>query len=170
MERYILNIINAFHGKDPVKEDFRVFDSLDTLRTVWEDRILQTIQAITLTEGFANPSEKTDILTIVYTVIATLVIGFLIGVFIIAFSSFNMSWAYNKALGKTDLETSYWAALCFVFFIAYFPYYGIILQPLRIKSPDSIVVTLSNAINPFLQIGLPTWEWAFSGVFTASGS
>ena len=167
MERYILNILNTIHGKDPVKEEFSTFDTLDNLRTFWEDRVIETISAITLTEGFANPSDKTDILTILYTIAAALVVGFLVGLFIIAFSSFNMSWAYNKALGKTDLETSYWASLCFIFFIVYFPYYGLILQPLRVKSPDNMMVVISNMITPFIQIGLPTWEWAFSKVFTA---
>ena len=167
MERYILNILNTIHGKDPVKEEFSTFDTLDNLRIFWEDRLMQTIHAITLTEGFANPQDKTDILTIVYIIAATLVISFLVGVFIIAFSSFNMSWAYNKALGKTDLETSYWSFLCFVFFIVYFPYYGLILQPLRNKSPENMTVVISNTITPILQFGLPTWEWAFSKLFTA---
>jgi hypothetical protein len=166
-ERYILNIINTFHGKEPVKQKFNTFDTLGEIRELWEGRIVDAFNAITLNEGFANPSDKTNLLTIIYTIMATLVIGFLIGVFIIAFSSFNMSWAYNKALGKSDLETSYWAALCFVFFIAYFPYYGIILQPLRIKSPESMTSILAGMITPFIQLGLPTWEWAFSGVFNA---
>jgi len=165
-ERYILNIINTFHGKEPVKQKFNTFDTLGEIRELWEGRIVDSFNAMTLNEGFANPSDKKNFLTIIYTIMATLVIGFLIGVFIIAFSSFNMSWAYNKALGKSDLETSYWAALCFVFFIAYFPYYGIILQPLRIKSPDSITSTISTMITPFIQLGLPTWQWAFAGIFT----
>ena len=166
-EGYILNIINTFHGKGPVKEKFNTFDTLSEIRTLWEDRVVDAFSAITLNEGFANQSEKTNLLTIIYTVMVTLVVGFIVGIFIVAFSSFNMSWAYNKALGKSDLETSYWAALCFVFFIAYFPYYGIILQPLRIKSPDSMTSVLASIITPFLQVGLPTWQWMFSGMFNA---
>jgi hypothetical protein len=158
-----LNILLSLFGKDPVKEKF---NTVDEIKTLFEERVVNTVHAITLNEGFANPSDKTDLLTIIYTILITLALGFLVGVFIIAFSSFNMSWAYNKALGKSDLETSYWAALCFVFFIAYFPYYGIILQPLRIKSPESMTSVIAGMITPFIQVGLPTWQWAFSGVFT----
>jgi hypothetical protein len=167
-ERYVLNIINSFHGKEPVKEKFNTFDTLSEIRCLWEDRFVGAINTMTLNEGFANPSDKTNLLTLLYTVLLTFVIGFLVGFFIVAFSSFNMSWAYNKALGKSDLETSYWAALCFVFFIAYFPYYGIILQPLRIKSPESMTSTIALMITPLLQVGLPTWQWMFSGFFTPS--
>jgi hypothetical protein len=166
-ERYFLNIINTFHGKGPVKEKFNTFDTLSEIRSLWEDRLVDAFNAMSLNEGFANPSEKTNFLTMLYTIMATIAIGLLIGIFIIAFSSFNMSWAYNKALGKSDLETSYWATLCFIFFIAYFPYYGIILQPLRIKSQDSMTAVLAGMITPFIQVGLPTWQWAFSGLFNA---
>jgi hypothetical protein len=166
-QRYVLNIINSFFGKEPVKEKFNTFDSLGEIRTVCEDRAVDTIRAMTLSEGFENPSDKMDVLTILYTVAISLVLGGLVVIFIIAFSSFNMSWAYNKALGKSDLETSYWSFLCFVFFILYFPYYGIILQPLRIKSPETMSSTISNMITPLLQIGLPIWKWVFSKVFNA---
>lgn len=166
-ERYILNIINTFHGKEPVKEKFNTFDTLSEIRSLWEDRVVDAFNTMTLNEGFENPSEKTNFLSVIYSFVLTIAIGFLIGGFIIAFSSFNMSWAYNKALSKSDLETSYWAALCFVFFIAYFPYYGIILQPLRIKSEQSITSIIAGIITPFIGIGLPIWQWAFSGVFNA---
>jgi NhaP-type Na+/H+ or K+/H+ antiporter len=166
-ERYVLNIINTFLGKDPVKEKFNTFDELNGIRELFEERVTRSIDAFTLKENFANPSDKNNIMTIIYTILISLVLGFLVGFFIVAFSAFNMSWAYNKALGKSDLETSYWAALCFVFFILYFPYYGIILQPLRIKSQDSITSTISTMVTPFIQVGLPTWEWMFSGMFSA---
>jgi hypothetical protein len=164
-ERYVLNIINTINGKDPVKQKFNTFDTLNELRLMWEDRFVNSIHAVTLSENFANPSDKDSLLTLLYTVIATFVIGFLVGMFIVAFSSFNMSWAYNKALGKSDLETSYWACLCFVFFILYFPYYGIILQPLRIKSPDSMTSIISSIITPVTKIGLPIWSSLCSGIF-----
>lgn len=167
-ERYILNIINSFHGKEPVKEKFNTFDTINEIRKLWEDRVISAIQSMALmghNENFANPSDKDDILFIIYTVLISLIIGFLIAVFIVAASSFNMSWCYNKALGNSDLETSYWATLCFVFFILYFPYYGIILQPLCIKSKDSMTSVIASYINPIVEIGLPTWKWIFAGVF-----
>lgn len=164
-QRYLLNIINSLHGKEPVKESFNTFDVLSDIRSLWEDRIIQSFYTFTLTENFENKTDKNEILSVLYGIAISLCLGIFVAIFIFAAASFNMSWCYNKALGHSTLETTYWAFLSFFFFVLYFPYYGLILQPLCIKQKNSWTRTLEVYITWTTSVGLPIWSFFFSKVF-----
>jgi hypothetical protein len=164
-QRYLLNIINSLHGKEPVKENFNTFDVLSDIRSLWEDRIIESFYTFTLTENFQNQSDKYQILSVLYAVVFSVCVGLFVAFFTFSAASFNMSWCYNKALGHSNLETTYWALLSFIFFAIYFPYYGLILQPLCIKPKNSWTKTVEVYITWATSIGLPIWSFFFSKVF-----
>jgi len=42
----------------------------------------------------------------------------------------NLSYCYNKRLGRSDSESFMWAVLAYIFNGVYYPYYGVFLNPL----------------------------------------
>lgn len=74
-------------------------------------------------EGFntGNPYISVQFLTMsIIAILAAVIYGY---------GAANLSFCYNKALGRTDTEALLWAVLAYFFSALYYPYYSIVLNP-----------------------------------------
>jgi hypothetical protein len=74
-------------------------------------------------EYFKSNDAYISINFLVFTIIS---IGFAI---LYGYGAANLSYCYNKTIGKTDSEALLWAITAYFFSGIYYPYYGVFLNP-----------------------------------------
>jgi hypothetical protein len=82
-------------------------------------------------EGFKNGADDIPYISVTFLMFSLLSAFCVI---VVGYGAANLSYCYNKSLGKTDMEAMLWAVLAFMMNPIYYPYYGIFLNPVCSKT------------------------------------